>query len=267
VGRRSSGGQRRPWRATRAASLALLLAACAGELAAPGEALRFLAPDVPEAIVNEPYRAPVHAVGGLRPYEFRLEGGALPPGIELVGGVLQGTPTEVGTYEFTLVVSDADLSSTFQEFVLRVVQPPPPALSFAPPDTEVRGSVTLRARLGAARALQGLSTLVTWDAGAFALVEDSVRPSRDDVALFTDVGPGRLQVDLAALGGTVSGEAELFRFELVPLAPPAVLRLTSITEFASRRGGGLVRETAELTEGGTPRPRQPAEPGEDEGLL
>ena len=139
---------------------------------------------------------------------------------------------------------------------------PAPALSFTPPETEVRGRVTLRARLSDARSLQGLSTLVTWDAGAFALVEGSVRPSRTDLALFHEVGPGRLQVDLAALGGTVTGEAELFRFELVPLAPPAALTLTSATEFASRRGEGVVRETAGLTEGGVAQaPRLPSFPG------
>lgn len=249
-------------RTARLVWLALLLAACAGELGSQGEALRFLAVDVPDAIVDEPYRAPVHAVGGLRPYDFRLEQGSLPPGLELVGGVLQGTPTEVGTYEFTLAVSDANLSSTFEEFRLRVVDPPAPALSFTPPETEVRGRVTLRARLSDARSLQGLSTLVTWDAGAFALVEGSVRPSRTDLALFHEVGPGRLQVDLAALGGTVTGEAELFRFELVPLAPPAALTLTSATEFASRRGEGVVRETAGLTEGGVAQaPRLPSFPG------
>src|SRR5690606_25283540 len=121
------------------------------------------------AIVNEPYRAPVHAVGGLRPYEFRLEDGTLPPGLQLVGGVIQGTPTRVGAYEFTLAASDADLSSTFEGFRLRVVEPPPAALSFAPPVTEVRGGVTLRARVSDARSLQGLSTVVAWDPGAFAL--------------------------------------------------------------------------------------------------
>lgn len=242
--------------------LALLLAACAGELGAPGEALRFLAADLPDALVNEPYRAPVHAVGGLRPYEFRLEQGTLPPGLELSGGVLQGTPTTLGTFRFTLAVSDADLSSTFQEFTLSVVEPPPPALTFTPPQTEVRGEVTLRARLSAARGLQGLSTLITWDAGAFALVEGSLRPSLPDVALFSEAGPGRLQVDLAVLGTTLTGDAELFRFALTPLAPPAALRLTSATEFASRRGGELVRETGGLTEGAAAVAPRPGAAGE-----
>lgn len=248
-------------RAARVLSLALLLAACAGELDAPGEALRFLAADLPEAVVNEPYRAPVHAVGGLRPYTFRVEAGALPPGLELVGGVLQGTPTAVGAYEFTLTVSDGNLASTFQEFRLRVVEPPPVRLTLSPPQTEVRGRVTLRARVADARSLQGLSTLVTWDAGAFALAEDSVRPSRGELALFHEAGPGWLQVDLASLGGTVTGEAELFRFDLVPLAPPATLALSSTTEFASRRAEGFVRETATLSEGGIAAPRAPALPG------
>ncbi len=243
--------------AARALTLALLLAACAGEMDAPGETLRFLAVDLPDAVVDEPYRAPVHAVGGLRPYEFSLEQGTLPPGLQLGGGVLQGTPTALGTFTFTLAVSDANLSSTFQELTVRVVEPPAPRLSLAPPDTEVRGPVTLRARVSDARSLQGLSTSVSWDAGSFALVEGSVRSSRTGVALFSDVGPGRLQVDLAVLGETLTGDAELFRFELTPLAPPATLSLASATEFASRRGGELVAESSVLTEGaaGTREPR------------
>jgi len=247
-------------RAAQALTLALLLAACAGELAGPGEALRFLASDLPEAVVDEPYRATLHAVGGLRPYEFRLEAGTLPPGLRLSGGVLQGTPTTVGSYELTIAVSDANLSSTFQEFRVRVVEPPPASLTFSPPETEVRGRVTLRARVSEARSLQGLSTLVTWDAEAFALVEGSVRATRTDVTLFADAAPGRLQVDLAALGTTITGDAELFRFELEPLSPPAALRLTSATEFASRRDAGFARERATSREGGTAVPAAPPPP-------
>src|SRR5690606_14509180 len=153
--------------ATLTVLVAALVAACAGELGTQGEALRFLSVDLPDAPVNEPYRAPVHAVGGLRPYEFRLESGSLPPGVQVVNGVLQGTPTTLGSFTFTLAVSDANLSSTFQELTLTVVEPPPPTLSLTPPETEVRGAVTLRARVADARGLAGLSTVVTWDPGLF----------------------------------------------------------------------------------------------------
>ncbi len=255
---------RAPVLATLTVRVAALVVACAGELGTQGEALRFLSVDLPDASVNESYRAPVHAVGGLRPYEFTLESGTLPPGIEVVNGVLQGVPTALGSYTFTLAVSDANLSSTFQEFTLAVVEPPPPALTLSPPETEVRGAVTLRARVTQARSLAGLSTLITWDPGTFSLVEGSVTPSGAGIALFHAAEPGRLQVDLAVLGSTLEGEAELFRFALEPAAGANFLEVTSSTAFASRRGSELLAETAVRTEGRAPQPvlEEPPDPEE-----
>ncbi len=255
---------RAPMLATLTVLVATLVAACAGELGTQGEALRFLSVDLPDAPVNEPYRAPVHAVGGLRPYEFTLESGSLPPGIEVVNGVLQGVPTALGTYTFTLAVSDANLSATFQEFSLAVVEPPPPALTLSPPETEVRGAVTLRARVTEARSLAGVSTAITWDPATFSLVEGSVAPSGAGLALFRSSEPGRLQVDLAVLGSTLEGDAELFRFALEPAAGTSFLEVTSRTAFASRRGGELLIESAVRTEGRAPEPvvEEPAEPEE-----
>lgn len=248
----------------------LLLTACAGELGTQGEALRFLAADLPDANVGEAYRAPVHAVGGLRPYEFTVDDGALPPGLSLVSGVLQGVPTTLGDYTFTLKVSDANLSSTFQELSLRVVEPPPPSLTLSPPETEVRGAVTLRARVADARSLAGLSTQVAWDPARFRLVEGSVTASRTDLALFHLAEAGSLQVDLAVLDGSLQGGAELFRFALEPVAGTSFLEVTSESLFASRRGGEVLSETAVLTEGrgatdgADVQPGPQRRPGEDQ---
>lgn len=263
----SRSAARVPRLATLSLLVAALLAACAGELGTQGEALRFLSVDLPDAPINEPYRAPVHAVGGLRPYEFRLETGSLPPGIQIVNGVLQGTPTTLGSFSFTLAVSDANLSSTFQEFALDVVEPPPPTLTLSPPETEVRGSVTLRARVADARGLAGLSTVVTWNPELFTLADGSLAASSDDVALFELLGDGRLQVDLAMLRGTLDGTAELFRFALQPTGAANFLSVTSSTAFASRRGGELLTETEVRTEGREPvieAPEPVEEPPEPE---
>ena len=127
------------------------LVACAGELSTPGEALRLLGSELPEAIVDEPYQARFHAVGGLRPYQFTLADGVLPPGLDLRDGELRGTPSATGDYEFTLRVTDANLSSTSNTFALAVSTPPTPALELNLPQTEVRGSTTLRARVPDAR--------------------------------------------------------------------------------------------------------------------
>lgn len=220
----------------RVALVALLIGACAGELETPGEALRLLGTELPEAIVAEPYRAQFHAVGGLRPYEYSLSGGALPPGLELQGGELRGVPTTTGEFEFGIEVSDANLSKTFQEYSLSVITPPTPALDLQLPETEVRNPVRVRARVTDARSLVGLRTELTWNPALFSLEEGSLSASGADTALLHEAGPGRLRVDLVLLSTTLQGDGELFAFTLVPSETPARLEVDSVTEFASSAG-------------------------------
>jgi len=227
----------------------LPLAACAGEFTTQSEALRLLAEHLPDALLDEAYSAPIEAVGGLRPYEFALQAGALPPGVKLQGGSLSGTPTTTGSFEFTIAVSDANLSSTFEQYTLRVVTPPPPSLTLQPPATESRGAVTLRARVDAARSLVGLRTRVTWDPTIFSLQEGSVTATRQNMALLHEAGTGVLSVDLAMLNGPLTGGAQLFTFVLTPLEPPALVGVSSVTEFASRRSGVLLFDQQASAEG------------------
>ncbi|HZJ10569.1 MAG TPA: Ig domain-containing protein [Trueperaceae bacterium] len=230
------------------------LAACAGELATPGEALRLLGTDLPEAVVAEPYQVQFHAVGGLRPYEYSLSAGALPPGLELQGGELRGVPSTTGEYEFTIEVTDANLSSTFLDYVLSVITPPAPTLDLQLPDTEVRSKVTVRARVTDARALVGVRTELSWDAERFTLEEGSLSASRQEIALIHEAEPGRLRLDLALLGTTLQGDAELFSFVLVPVEVPAVLAVGTTTEFASRSGDEFRHEFAAATASGAAVP-------------
>ena len=57
---------------------------------------------------NLPYNQTVIAIGGAPPYTFDLLAGSLPPGVTLApSGILSGTPTNSGTYNFFLRVTDA----------------------------------------------------------------------------------------------------------------------------------------------------------------
>ncbi|MFN7973128.1 MAG: Ig domain-containing protein [Acidobacteriota bacterium] len=57
-----------------------------------------------------PYSALISASGGTAPYTFAVTAGALPPGLALAaGGLLSGTPTTQGTYNFTVTGSDANV--------------------------------------------------------------------------------------------------------------------------------------------------------------
>ena len=81
---------------------------------------------LPNARVNEAYTATVRAELGKPPYSWRLESGILPPGMQLVPSPtvakIEGTPTEPGTYTFTLEISDTGtpVQTRIREFTIKV---------------------------------------------------------------------------------------------------------------------------------------------------
>ncbi len=192
------------------AMLLAALAACGGEAPLPGDPLRVASARLPDPILGEPYRADVVAVGGLRPYSLRLEEGSLPPGIALQSGVLVGTPTELGRYEFTIAVSDANLASTFETFTVSVRDVPVPRFELAVPDTEVRDTTVLRGRIEDARKLRAVRLRLRWGDLDLTLPSDAVTASRSDVALFWEPLPDGVAIDLAFLGEPYTGSGELF---------------------------------------------------------
>lgn len=216
--------------------LALLLAACSGDIDAPGEALRLLGGNLPEAFVGEAYSESLRPSGGLRPFAFEVSSGALPGGLALEQGVIRGTPDAAGSFTFTVTLSDANLSKTFLEHRLLVSEVPPPRLLITIPNTEIRSPVTVRVGVADARELQGLRTRLRWNSDLFELVPGSLRSVASGAVLFDGVGSDWLQVDLAWLARTQSGERQLFTFQLAPL-DTAVLGLVADTEFALQQPG------------------------------
>ena len=75
------------------------------DVAAPGIALT---PSVPNGIGGVVYSQTLSASGGIAPYSFTLVNGALPAGLSLdASGALTGTPTQSGTFNFTVRATDA----------------------------------------------------------------------------------------------------------------------------------------------------------------
>jgi len=63
---------------------------------------------LPAMSVGTAFRQPLSASGGRAPYVFRLTTGALPAGLSLDGaGLLSGTPTQRGPFNFTVRATDA----------------------------------------------------------------------------------------------------------------------------------------------------------------
>jgi sugar lactone lactonase YvrE len=59
------------------------------------------------ATAGTAYSATLTASGGVSPYTYMVTSGALPAGITLTGGVLAGTPTAIGTFNFTVAATDS----------------------------------------------------------------------------------------------------------------------------------------------------------------
>lgn len=56
---------------------------------------------------GQAYALALAATGGQAPYTWALDGGALPPGLNLAGdGTLAGTPSATGTFSFAVVATD-----------------------------------------------------------------------------------------------------------------------------------------------------------------
>ncbi len=82
------------------------------------------------ASVGTAYSAALTATGGLAPYSWSLESGALPPGLSLsTGGVISGTPTTAGGSEFTISVADASSQNASSAAQLNVAGLAAPAIT------------------------------------------------------------------------------------------------------------------------------------------
>ncbi|MGO9519907.1 MAG: putative Ig domain-containing protein [Candidatus Korobacteraceae bacterium] len=91
---------------------ALLMSACGGKIPQNGApALNInTANPLPTGAVGDAYQEGLSATGGLQPYTWTVDSGALPPGLTLTtDGVLSGTPPAgaAGMYNFTVRVTDS----------------------------------------------------------------------------------------------------------------------------------------------------------------
>jgi hypothetical protein len=120
---------------------------------------------LPDATANSAYTQGLSGNGGSSPYSFSVASGALPSGLNLSGsGVLSGTPTTVGSYNFTVAATDSHVCTGSQAYTLDVIAPSaqPAVLSAATlPDNNIRLTVT-----GTANAnynVQGSTNLFEWE--------------------------------------------------------------------------------------------------------
>jgi hypothetical protein len=83
--------------------------------------------DLTKSSINVPYSYTLLITGGTQPYTWKLASGVLPPGLSLntSTGVISGTPTQYGTFTFTVGATDAQPVSVTSGTLKIVIDPAP----------------------------------------------------------------------------------------------------------------------------------------------
>jgi hypothetical protein len=87
--------------------------------------------DLSDGYVNQPYDVTIGISGGIPPWNLTKTYGSLPPGLELAGNHIAGTPTAAapGEWTFTLSLTDSQGRSDNRTTTLRIWPPPPLTVS------------------------------------------------------------------------------------------------------------------------------------------
>ncbi len=82
---------------------------------------------LPYGFVGSPYSETIDVTGGLPSYSFSLVSGSLPPGLSLsASGSVQGTPTQYGTWAFSVEATDGAIPRQTISIRCWILVPSPP---------------------------------------------------------------------------------------------------------------------------------------------
>lgn len=113
-------------------------------VANPGPPVINLAPAPPAGVADNGYSAfNFTAAGGYLPLTWAVTAGALPPGLSLAtSGSLGGVPTTIGSFPFTITVTDSASTPAMNSapFSIDITAPPPPTINATAPPTGTVGT-------------------------------------------------------------------------------------------------------------------------------
>jgi Putative Ig domain len=99
---------------------------------------------LPPATMGESYSATFTASGGTAPYHFTVSSGQLPTGLVLskTTGVISGTPSQSGTFSFTISATDLHLHSGTHTFQITVSKAPSVVVTVSPTTATLTSAAT-----------------------------------------------------------------------------------------------------------------------------
>jgi hypothetical protein len=86
----------------------------------PIQPLQILTTNLPTGVVFQNYHTNLQATGGQQPYNWSFISGSLPPGVTFNSGLIDGIPTNSGTFNFTVQVSDQQARTTNQTLSITI---------------------------------------------------------------------------------------------------------------------------------------------------
>jgi Putative Ig domain len=108
------------------------------EVGPPPPPLSITTDFLPQGLQGVPYNAQLEGSGGVGPYTWTIDTGALPAGLTINdAGVIAGRPSTAGSTSFVVRVKDSLGTSSTKSLFLTVTQPPPPLViqTISLPDT------------------------------------------------------------------------------------------------------------------------------------
>jgi len=161
---------------------------------------------LPAAVVGSPYSQTLAAAGGLLPYTWSVTTGSLPAGLALAPstGVLSGSPSTSGSFNFTVQVSDSGQPSpqTATKAFSLVVSAAGPVLSSIDPSSVPAGSSAFTLTVNGTNFVSG--STVRWNGSNRTTTFVNASQLRASILDGNIASPGTASVTVANPGGSTS---------------------------------------------------------------